>query len=338
MIIKYLFKGVWRSRIAGVTRVAVYIGLVNLGISYWAMRSAYADAEKAVYRMGSSLVKQLGEHLIGEPQAVSVNGQTLLLAAKDTELSVKAVLDVFDAHCEAHSGGLREEFQKMPGFNERVLALPESMRDPGRIGIIRSDAGHARDDEREAHLVCIAQPENGGGLFGLMNRVQEFLETGDAARIGDMRYVAARKQPNGKTQVIAIWSEGTLNIQSMFPDSGDAPGTDPRDFPRPPRSVRSFSAVVPDHPYAVRFYDSTESQASVLSFFDRELGRAGWATRPSSLNDQGPELHGTELRAFTRGGRAMVISASTEAPGHTVVSMMELGSFERVVAGSVTHE
>ena len=338
MIAKYLFKGVWRSRFAGVARVAVYVGLVNLGFSYLLMRSAYAGAEKAVQRIGTQLVKQLGDRLLGEPQPVSVNGQLLLLAAKETDLSVKAVLDVFDAHCEAHSGGLREEFEKMPGFNQRKLALPESMRDPGRIGIMRSDAGHASDAEPEAHLVCIAQPDNGGGIVGLVNRVEEFLNTGDAARIGDMRYVAARKLPNGKTQVIAIWTEGSFNIEAMFPDSGDAPGSDAADFPRPPLSVRSFSAVVPDHPYAVRFYDSSESQAAVLAFYDRELGRAGWSTRPSSLNDEGPELHGTELRAFSRGGRAMVVSASAEAPGKTGVSVIELGGFERVVSGAVTRE
>lgn len=338
MILKYLFKGVWRSRIAGVARVAAYLGLVNVSISYLCMRSAYGDAEKAVRKLGSHLVKELGDRLVGEPQAVSVNGQVLLLAAKESELSVKSVLDAFDAHCEAHSGGLREEFRAMPGFDERVKLLPENMRDPGRIGIIRSDAGHATDSETEAHLVCIAQPENGGGLAGLLTRVQEFLATGDAGRIGDMRYVAARKQPNGKTQVIAIWTEGTFNIEAMFPDAGDAPGSDALDFPRPPSSVRSFSAVVPDHPYAVRFYDSTESQARVLAFYDEALTRAGWATRPSTLNDEGPELHGTELRAYTRGGRAMVVSAKADAPGKTGVSVIELSNLERVVAGVVTPE
>lgn len=340
MMLKYLFKGVWRSRsrIAGVARVAMYIGLVNLGISYLCMRSAYGDAEKSVRKLGAHLVKELGDRLVGEPQAVSVNGQVLLLAAKETELSVKGVLDAFDAHCEAHSGGLREEFQAMPGFNERVKALPASMRDPGRMGIIRSDSGHASESENEAHLLCIAQPNNGGGITGLLTRVQEFLETGDAGRIGDMRYVAARKMPNGKTQVIAIWTEGTFNIEAMFPETGDAPGSDALDFPRPPSSVRSFCAVVPNHPYAVRFYDSTEPQARVLAFYDETLTRAGWATRPSSLNDEGPELHGTELRAYTRGGRAMVVSANTEAPGKTGVSVIELSNLERVVAGAVTPE
>jgi DNA primase len=75
-------------------------------------------------------------------------------------------------------------------------------------------------------LVCIAQPKDGGGIPGLIRRVTEFSLTGDAARLGDMRYVAARKQDNGKTQVIAIWSEGKFDIAAMFPDEGDAPGTD----------------------------------------------------------------------------------------------------------------
>ena len=335
-MLKFLIKNVRQTRWAGVARVAAYLALVNLGISYLLMRSAYAGAEKAVQRLGTQLTRQLGSKVLGEPQVVSVNGQLLFLAAKETELSVKSVLDEFDAHCEAHSGGLREEFEKIPGFDQRKLALPESMRDAGRIGIIRSDAGHASPTETEGHLVCIAQPKDGGGIRGLLTRVNEFMASGDASRLGDMRYVAARKLGNGKTQVIAIWTEGTFNIEAMFPDQGDAPGTDARDFPRPPNAVRSFSAVIPDHPYAVRFYDSREPPAKVLAFYDKTLAEAGWATRPSSMTEAGPELHGAEVRAFTRAGRAMLVSTQEDAPGQTGVSVIELGSMERVAAETVT--
>jgi hypothetical protein len=335
-MLNFLFKGARRTRWAGVARVAAYLALVNLGISYLLMRSAFAGAEKAVQRLGSQLTSQLSSKVLGQPQAVSVNGQLLFLAAKETELSVKGVLDQFDAHCEAHSGGLREEFEKIPGFDQRKLALPEGMRDPGRIGIIRSDAGQASDSETEAHLVCIAQPQSGGGLVGLITRVKEFMATGDASRIGDMRYVAARKQANGKTQVIAIWTEGKFDIEAMFPDQGDAPGTDAPNFPRPPHAVRSFSAVVPNHPYAVRFYDSSEPPAQVLGFYDKALTLAGWTTQPSSMTEVGPELHGADVRAFSRRGRAMLIATHEDGPGQTGVSVIELGTMERVVAEAVT--
>src|SRR3954469_684214 len=112
-MLSFSFEFPWRRRLAGVTRVAAYLACVNLGFSYLLMRSAYAGAEKAVQRLGWQLTKQLGSQVLGLPQAVSVNGQLLFLAAKETDVSVKGVLDQFDAHCEAHSGGLREEFEKL---------------------------------------------------------------------------------------------------------------------------------------------------------------------------------------------------------------------------------
>lgn len=335
-MVKFSFSSLRRVRWAGIARVALYVGAVNLGVTYLLMRSAYAGAERAVQRFGVQLTKELGGQLVGEPQAVSVDGQLMFLAAKETALPVKSVLDQFDGHCEAHSGGLREEFAKIPGFEQRKWALPESMRDPGRIGIIRSDAGHASASETEGHLVCIAQPGNGGGVAGVVERVKEFLATGDVSRIGDMRYVAARKMADGKTQVIAVWTEGAFNIEAMFPDRGDAPGSDAPDVPRPPEAIRRLSAVVPERPYAVRSYDSTLAPAEVLTFYDRKLTAAGWETRPSALSDAGPELRPDETRAFTRDGRALLVSAKLQGPGETSVTTIELGTLERVVTRVAT--
>jgi hypothetical protein len=335
-MVKFLFGAVRRVRWAGVVRVALYVGLVNLGISYFLMHSAYADAERSVRRLGAELTKQMGGELVGEPQAVSVNGQLLFLAAKETSLSVKAVLDRFDANCEAHSGGLREQFEKIPGFAQRQLALPVSVRDPGRIGIIRSDAGSASDTEGEAHLVCIAQPDAAGGVAGVVKRVQGFLASGDVSQIGDMRYIAARKMDDGRTQVIAIWTEGKFNIEAMFPDRGDVPGTDALDIPRPPAAVRRLSAVVPERPYAIRSYDSTLAARDVLSFYDQKLNAAGWTTRPSLMDDNGAQLKPEDARAFTRDGRALLIAATEHEPGQTSVTTIELGTLDRVVTKIAT--
>jgi hypothetical protein len=335
-MVKFRFSSLLRVRWAGVARVAAYLGLVNLGVSYLLMRSAYAGAEKNMSRFGAQLAKELGAELVGEPQGVSVNGQMLFLAAKETTLSVKSVLDQFDANCVARSGGLREQFAKLPGFEQRALVLPESMRDPGRIGIVRSDAGNADSNETEAHLVCIAQPENGGGVAGAVARVKEFLATSDVSRLGDMRYVAARKMEDGKTQVIAIWTEGVFNIEAMFPTQGDAPGTDAPDVPRPPAALRRLSAVVPGRPYAIRSYDSQLPGDQVLAFYDRSLDASGWQTRPSAIDDTGPLLHPSETRAFTRDGRALLISAKENEPGITSVTTIELGTLDHVVARVVT--
>jgi len=336
-MLKKLFSKLWRVRWAGVARVAVYLMLVNFGITYLLLRSAYADAEKTVRRLGDELAKQLGANLIGEPQGVSVNGQLMFLAAKETDLSVKAVLDQFDASCVAHSAGLREQFEKMPGFDQRKLALPAAMRDPGRIGVIRSDADAASDNEAEAHLVCIAQPEGTQGVAGVISHVNEFLKSGDLSHIGEMRYVKARRLENGKSQVIAVWTEGTFNIEAMFPDGGDVPGSDTPGVPRPPSSIRRLSAVVPDHPYALRSYDVAEPRADVLAFYDRTLEAAGWQLRPAAMGETEPELKPADARVFTRNGQAMLIAASEDGPRETGLTIIEMGKLERVVTEIATH-
>ncbi len=335
-MLKKLFGLVTRVRWAGVARVALYLMLVNFGITYLLMRSAYAGAEKTVRRLGDELTKELGAKLIGEPQGVSVNGQLMFLAAKETDLSVKAVLDQFDASCVAHSGGLREEFEKMPGFDLRKLSLPAEMRDPGRIGVIRSDSDEPSDSEAEAHLVCIAQPEGTNGVAGVVAHVNEFLKSGDLSHIGEMRYVKARKLPNGKSQVIAIWTEGAFNIEAMFPDQGDVPGTDTPGIPRPPSSQRRLSAVVPDHPYALRSYDVAEPRADVLAFYDQSLVAAGWEQRPAAMGETEPELKPADARVFTRDGRALLVAASEDGPRETGLTIIELGKLERVVTEIAT--
>lgn len=330
-MIKLLFSKLVRVRWAGVARVALYLMLINFGVTYLLMRSAYAGAEKTVKRLGDELTKQLGSRLIGEPQAMSVNGQLLFLSAKETDLSVKAVLDQFDSHCVAHSGGLREEFAKMPGFDQRKLALPASMRDPGRIGVVRSDATNADDGETEAHLVCIAQPEGTKGVAGVIDHVNEFLKTGDLSRIGEMRYVAARKVGDGKTQVIAIWTEGVFNIEAMFPDTGDVPGSDTPGVPRPPSSIRRLSAVVPDHPYALRSYDAAAPRADVLAFYDQKMVADGWTQLPAAMGEKEPELKPVDARVFSRDGRALIIAASEDGANQTGLTIIEMGQLERVV-------
>ena len=56
------------------------------------------------------------------------------------------------------------------------------------------------------------------------------------------------------------------------------------------------------------------------------------------MNADGPELHGAEVRAFTKAGRAVAISVQHDGPDRTGVSVIELGTMERVVAEAVTRE
>jgi hypothetical protein len=309
-------------RLRGTLRAAAFLATVNLAFSALMLPQARAAAEEAAKQSGLELLKQIGPTLVGPPEVALINGQRMSLASKLTPLSVSEVIERFGQHCREHSAGLASEIAALPKGATALQQLPDELRDPSRW--LSSET--LAKDGKVGQIACIARKNSGGGLTGLVERVLAFTESGDLAEIGDARYVVARRDDaSGQTHVLAMWTEGKFNIPEMFADSGDAPGADSRDVPRPPDARRVLSAEMAHRPYALRMYDTKRSHAEVLSYYESELGPRGFLLHP--LPHQSAELDlNDHVRAFSKDGVAVIVVTTQTPAEQTGVSIIEMGS------------
>jgi len=309
-------------RVRGTLRVLGFLAAANLAFSALKLPQARAAAEEAAKQGGLELLKQIGPTLVGPPEVALINGQRMSLASKMTPLSVEQVIERFGQHCREHSAGLASEIAALPNGSPALRQLPQELQDPSRW--LSSET--VAKDGKVGQIACIARKDSGGGLTGLVDRILRFTESGDLAEIGDARYVVARHdESSGQTHVLAMWTEGKFNIPEMFADSGDAPGADSRDVPRPPDARRVLSAEMGHRSYAIRMYDTQRSHAEVLSYYEQQLEPRGFLYHPLPHASAELDLN-DHVRTFSKDGVAVIVVTSQTPSEQTGVSIIEMGS------------
>jgi len=201
------------------------------------------------------------------PRDLVINGQILRLSSGMTDHSATDVLDFFEARCAAADGQLSLQI-------EQVLAdHPEVEGDSPDSPTVREDNG------RTGYVACIDLGPNSIDIPELARRLGVFGETGDVAAIGDARYVFVEQTGSGddtRTHFVAMWTEGEFNVNTMFPETGDAPGRDLDGVSRPPRARRVLSGHESGMPHSMTVYSTRLSEADLDSFYRRDLERNGW--------------------------------------------------------------
>jgi hypothetical protein len=115
-----------------------------------------------------------------------------------------------------------------------------------------------------------------GSAGTLLARARRFVDTGDAAAFGELRYVRAERTEKG-VFVVMMWNDGPLNIKQMFPSAGDVPGVEFAGLPRPPRSRRVLSAWEEGQAPALNIYEASDISPSALdAYYRNELPKQGW--------------------------------------------------------------
>jgi hypothetical protein len=311
------------QRLAGSARVLAYLALLLGLASVWSLHRVLAQAELAMSRSGEKLARELGPLLIGRPQTISLNGQRLVLSSRQSALEPHEVLERFARHCAGENGDAPEAVlsapQQLAAQNVKDGMFARLLDVSGQLGVLRSER------ENEGHLACFARTRERAGLEKLAEDVQAFVEDGDFARLGELRYVTARKLDNGQTHVLVVWSEGPLRLAALFPERGDAPGSDMQDVPRPPASTRQFCALGFGHDYGLRQYAARGSSDQLLAYYARELPKRGWAEL-HELPDGGEMGDGVFARAYLKDGHAVAIAVHADPGQDTAVSLIDLGA------------
>jgi hypothetical protein len=75
-------------------------------------------------------------------------------------------------------------------------------------------------------------------------------------------------------------------------------------------------------PYGYRVYESDESSASLLSFYDKTMPDWGWEAYEAPPGDGGKLAH---QRVFLKGNAALFIDVDVDGP-KTALQVVEMGS------------
>jgi len=282
------------------TGVVICISLTLLGCLF---SSAKAKVGESLVHFGEQLSALTRAEAHSTESRLHINGLEVHRFTASTSLDVKETLNRLQTFCSEH-GGL-----------ETPNALPKS----APVNSIQPHAAalggtYRFESERAGVLACI-DTQRPLGVSELTTRLQQFVKTGNLSAIGSLRYVLARREKS-VTSLLVLWTGGDASLLQMFPKTGDAPGYDVPDVPRPRQATRVFSANEDGAPYSLTTYQApATSPASDIEWYKAQLQQRGWhvtgSKRPSILTAQ-------------RGSRVLVISSTSIGTGSVATTIAEL--------------
>jgi hypothetical protein len=258
------------------------------------LRAARAQIREGLHGFGAELMSWQSARVHSAPRRLSLNGFELHLVTAGTKERVAEALDRFEAVCRKRGG----------------VSVPEAIRGKLPEGL---DGTLRQDSEHEGFLACL---DTGAplSLDELATRLEAFSQSGDLKAVGELRYVFARRSGDATT-LIVFWTECSASLFDLFPQAGDARGSDPPDVPRPAKTKRLVSAVEHGQPYSLALYSAEWATDALEDWYESALRGAGWTVSPQ-------ETPGTLLAH--RGSRSLVIRVARARSGQTVASVLGL--------------
>ena len=286
--------------IVRVILVSIAIAGVVLG---GCLSSAHARLGESLVGFGEELAKWTHAKRDSREGLLSVNGLEVHRMTASTSLSVRDALDRLQGVCKAR-GGIETSTALL-----RAQRVDPKKRFPGVL-----NGSFRRDSDNEGVLACI-DTDKPLGISELAPRLRQFAQTGDLSEVGKLRYVLARREGT-VTSLMVLWTEGNAPLLKMFPKTGDAPGNDMTDVPRPDRSERLLSATELSAPYGIAVYRSLGLLPSALrDSYSAKLKELGWHIAKSA---------NTNSFAARRGTRTIVVHLAPTASGQVTTSITEL--------------
>jgi hypothetical protein len=256
------------AKLWGVLRVSALVATVALVALLWTWQRAHAYGERVLTQVGEHMMRYAQAQHQNAPQELVINGSRFFLSTGNIEATVEDVLDHFHAKCNRRNGQLHDQWAEVAEARGVKVDHYNSWFD----GVFRGSQG------RRGVLACL---ETGPARLSpdlMLTRAKLALASGDLSRMGGLRYVFVIPGRNERVSVfVALWSEGSVNLRSMFPPSGDAPGTDPEGVPRPAATRRLIATQPKDHAAGLHVYTSDTLRRDALhAFYAAELPKAGF--------------------------------------------------------------
>ena len=306
-----------RSRLLGntmkVLRLASYFAVIAVVGVVVAARLAYGHAKKVALTTGEDLLRLTEDGSIGDGYKLRLNGELVMISSATTSMTSNEVLDRFQGECATAADGISQEFLHLRDSLD-VTKAPLHVGFPG-IGLTRQST------DKGGFLVCFAAGKAIAQSEGY-KRVADFARSGDVGDIGSVRYLAVEALPTGGSHVVALWTEGSFPLQAMFPEQGDAPGTDVPNAARPDGSRRVFSAYAEGAPYGIRVYETQKNGEAILSQYDAAMPALGWTAYPDVTKNT------PNARAFSRDDVDILVTTD-EQGSPTMVSVVQMGRQEQ---------
>lgn len=225
-----------------------------------------AHADELLLDVGASMLRHPAADQIDATRTLSVNGLQVHLSSGGTSRSLPEVLDLFHARCRERGG----RFDLQLAHALRTRAAVERLAPPALDGVLRIDDG------ARGYVACLDLGGSPVPPDELLRRARRFLEDGDLAHLGDLRFVFAARDGE-RTSYLALWTVGPFALARAFPAEGDAPGSDLPRVPRPPEARRLLSAHGLGAEPSVTVYRAEHSTPAALGARYRAvLGRAGF--------------------------------------------------------------
>jgi len=298
----------WRA-----VRLSAYFGCIVALPLLLTGRALYAATREDAFGIGHDLLGLAD--LTRGAETVELNGERFHHAIASSSESLATVLDRVVEHC-----------QKEPSPAARVIAEAtnhhamrfESHAPPGAL---RHAVFREQSRDRGMVLCFVGGPRN-TSLPQWLAALHRFSSTRDLAAFGRLRYSFA-EQAEGKTRVVTLWADTGLNLATLFPETGDAAGTDSAVLPRPPRARRTLSARAEGVPFAVRSYQLGQSVEEAQRFYDGWMSERGWQSFHDGESESSGYLRADGYQAFV---------SLMRSNGNTYVTVTETGRPEAQTA------
>jgi hypothetical protein len=308
------------GRFPKIVRLTTFLVVVGAVLGFVSYQRARGQLGEAMMSAGSQMMMLAEAEHQDAPRQVVINGQRIHFTSGMAPFAPTEVLDRFEARCEGANAGLMAEFS-------RIIA--EHPDDEGAHRMEEIGAPVLREQHgNTGYVACFDFGDETVGIRGLMERYARFEETRDLHDFGDLRYVYVEPAREDRAHFVAIWTEGTLQLGELFPESGDARGADVAGIPRPPGSRRVITAHETGEDQVATIYQGSDlDQGELESFYLRELPANGWQVLDTHeheaarrlANEIGPGV------AALRGDQMVFLALTTDTDGHGRAAILMTG-------------